>query len=106
ALCGLAPHLGFLICARVVQAFGASMLMANGPALITATFPSSERGKALGTMAMVVSAGLISGPSIGGLLITEFGWRSIFWVNLPIGFAGIFLVHRYVTLELFSKTKH
>ena len=46
------------------------------------SFPANERGNALGTLAMVVSAGLISGPSIGGILITELGWRSIFLVNL------------------------
>src|SRR5581483_7144999 len=106
ALCGLAPHLGFLIVARVVQAVGAAMLMANGPALITASFPSSERGKALGTMSMVVSAGLISGPSIGGLLISVFGWPSIFWVNVPIGLVGLLLVHLFVAKDLFAKAKH
>src|SRR5262245_7280513 len=71
ALCGVAPFLGWLVLFRALQAMGASMLMANGPAIITATFPPRERGAALGTMAMVVSAGLVSGPSIGGLLITH-----------------------------------
>jgi EmrB/QacA subfamily drug resistance transporter len=105
ALCGIAPTLGFLITARVVQAIGASMLMANGPALITSAFPSHERGKALGTMAMVVSAGLISGPSIGGMLISEFGWRSIFWVNIPVGLTGLFLVHRFVAKDVLNRAK-
>ena len=90
---------------RVVQAIGASMLMANGPALITASFPSFERGKALGIMAMVVSAGLISGPSVGGILISQLGWRSIFWVNVPIGLIGIFLVYRNVAADLVPRTR-
>jgi EmrB/QacA subfamily drug resistance transporter len=88
--------LGWLVAARAVQAVGSAMLMANGPAIITATFPASERGAALGTMAMVVSAGLISGPSLGGLLISTLGWPSIFWVNLPVGLLGMLLVHHYV----------
>jgi MFS family permease len=73
ALCSLANHLDWLVTARVVQAIGASMLMANGPAIITAAFPSNERGGALGTLSMVVSAGLISGPSVGGILISALG---------------------------------
>ena len=100
ALCGFSPSLTWLVIFRVVQALGASMLMANGPAIITATFPSSERGGALGTMAMVVSAGLISGPSIGGILISSLGWRSIFWVNLPVGLLGAYFVHRFVKADL------
>ncbi|MBI2712683.1 MAG: MFS transporter [Bdellovibrio sp.] len=99
ALCGLAPHLGWLVVFRIVQALGASMLMANGPAIITSTFSPRERGAALGTLAMVVSAGLMSGPSVGGFLIGHFGWRSIFWVNIPIGTLGIVLVHYFVRRE-------
>jgi MFS family permease len=70
--------------------------MANGPAVITAAFPKSERGGALGTMGMVVSAGLLSGPALGGLLIGSLGWRSIFWVNLPVGLLGLVLAARFV----------
>jgi EmrB/QacA subfamily drug resistance transporter len=104
-LCALAPALGFLIGARIIQAVGASMLMANGPALITASFPASERGKALGTMAMVVSAGLILGPSIGGLLIGAFGWPSIFWINIPVGLVGLLLVHQFVSKDHLPRAK-
>jgi EmrB/QacA subfamily drug resistance transporter len=99
-LCGFSSSLLMLVLCRALQGVGASMLMVNGPAIITATFPVTERGAALGTLAMVVSAGLISGPSIGGYLITELGWRSIFWVNIPIGLAGIFLVYRFVRKDL------
>lgn len=95
-LCGLSPGLWSLIISRVLQGVGAAMLMSNGPALITAAFPRSELGKALGTMAMVTSAGLISGPSIGGMLIHHIGWRMIFLLNLPVGIAGIFLVLKHV----------
>lgn len=105
ALCGVSANLFWLVIFRVVQALGASMLMANGPAIITATFPASERGGALGTMAMVVSAGLISGPSIGGILITQLGWKSIFWVNIPVGIAGIYLVQKFVLQDPHPRDK-
>lgn len=95
-LCGLSPNLAGLIIFRALQGVGAAMLMANGPAVITTAFPSRERGAALGTLAMVVSVGLISGPSLGGMLITKLGWRSIFWVNVPIGLIGIFLAQVFV----------
>jgi EmrB/QacA subfamily drug resistance transporter len=95
-LCGVAPSLNFLIMARVIQALGVSMMMANGPAIITSTFQSNERGSALGILAMFVSAGLLCGPSIGGFLIAHLGWRSIFWVNLPIGLIGMVMVYTFV----------
>ncbi len=97
ACCGLSPGLFWLVISRILQALGASMLMANGPAIITSAFPPSERGRALGTLAMVVSAGLISGPSLGGFLISTFGWRSIFLLNVPVGIVGASLVQRFLS---------
>lgn len=96
AFCGLANELTGLVMFRVIQGIGAAMLMVNGPAIITTTFHTKERGRALGLLAMVVSAGLVAGPSLGGLLIGYSGWRSIFLLNIPIGFLGIFLVHTCV----------
>jgi EmrB/QacA subfamily drug resistance transporter len=96
ALCSFGGSLNWLIGARVLQGLGASMLMANGPAIITQSFPSTERGGALGTLSMVVSAGLISGPSLGGILISTFGWKSIFLINIPIGCTGAYLVHYFL----------
>jgi EmrB/QacA subfamily drug resistance transporter len=96
ALCSFAGSLNLLIAARVIQGLGASMLMANGPAIITQSFPSTERGGALGTLSMVVSAGLISGPTLGGILISTFGWKSIFLINIPIGCAGAYLVQYFL----------
>lgn len=104
ALCGFSYSLSALIFFRALQAVGASMLMVNGPAIITAAFPTTQRGTALGTLAMVVSAGLISGPSIGGMLIGHFGWRSIFWVNIPIGLLGMALVYSFVKKDPVQKT--
>lgn len=102
ALCGTTTTLQWLVFYRAIQAIGAAMLMVNGPAIITHSFSAHERGTALGTLAMVVSAGLISGPSIGGFLITQLGWRSIFWVNLPIGLYGAYLVHKHVKKDFYT----
>lgn len=87
-LCGAAPGIGWLIAFRAVQAVGAGMMMAASPAIITEVFPSSERGRALGFNAVAVAVGLSLGPVLGGLLVEHFGWRSIFYINLPIGIAG------------------
>ncbi|QLH74947.1 MAG: MFS transporter [Methanomassiliicoccales archaeon] len=74
-----------LIVSRVVQGVGGALMMAIAPAMITATFPNEERGKALGINALFVYLGLSFGPPLGGLLTNAFGWRSIFLVNIPIG---------------------
>jgi EmrB/QacA subfamily drug resistance transporter len=95
-LCGVAGAFGFLVFSRMLQGIGAAMLMANGPAVVTTYFTSKDRGKALGILSMVVSLGLVSGPSLGGFLITHFGWRSIFWVNLPFGLLGMVFAKRYL----------
>lgn len=95
ALCGLALGPATLMLFRTVQAVGAAMIMANGPALITASFPNNQRGGALGILAMAVSAGLICGPAVGGVLIHHLGWRSIFLINVPIGLLGAALVRKH-----------
>ena len=88
ALCGLAPALGGLVAARVVQALGASAMMAIGPAIVTAAFPPGMRGRALGTVGTVVALGLTAGPPLGGLILSHLSWRWIFYVNVPVGIAG------------------
>lgn len=88
AFCGLAGNIYALIGARVLQATGAAMMMANGMGIITSIFPPKERGRALGLIGTVVAAGSMTGPALGGVLVTAFGWPSIFWVNLPIGLVG------------------
>jgi EmrB/QacA subfamily drug resistance transporter len=87
-LCALAPDAKQLILWRLVQGVGGALLMANATALVTDAFPRLELGKALGINAMVIGAGAILGPIVGGWL-TQFGWRTIFWFNVPIGVAGI-----------------
>jgi EmrB/QacA subfamily drug resistance transporter len=95
-LCGLSPGVGWLIGFRALQGIGAVMMQALGPAIITETFPASERGRALGVSGGIVSVGLAFGPAVGGVLIGLAGWRSVFLVNVPIGLVAAFLVARYV----------
>jgi EmrB/QacA subfamily drug resistance transporter len=95
-LCGLSPNVYFLIGFRVLQAIGAAMLMANGVAIITESFPPAERGKALGVGGTMVSIGIAIGPTLGGLILDVLSWHWIFFVNLPIGVLGVILVFRFV----------
>ena len=85
AACGLAPSPGWLIAFRAVQGLGAAMLMPQTLAIITMIFPPERRGAAFGVWGAVAGAATIAGPTLGGLLITAFDWRWIFFVNLPIG---------------------
>ena len=90
-LCGLSGSLATLIAARIIQAIGASMTMANSQGIVTDIFPDNERGKALGMVGTFVSLGSIAGPGIGGLMVNSLGWESIFWINVPIGLIAIIL---------------
>ncbi len=95
-LCGLAPTVYWLVGFRVLQALGAAMIMALGTAIVTEAFPPSERGKALGIIGSTVSIGIVIGPTLGGLIIQSLSWHWIFFVNLPVGILGIWMVLRYV----------
>lgn len=95
-LCAFAPTVELLIAFRVVQAVGATMVLALGISILTESFPPTERGKALGYIGTAVSLGVITGPVVGGILIEAFDWRSIFLVNLPVGIIGTILAIRYV----------
>jgi len=98
ALCGLAPTAGALIGLRGLQAIGAAMLFANAPAILTKSFPPQQRGRALGALGTFTYLGLTVGPSLGGWLSGAFGWRSVFYINVPVGAIAItlalwFIVH-------------
>ena len=95
-LCGLSGSIGLLIAFRIVQALGAGMVFATGPAIVTNAVPPENRGRALGLVAVAVALGLTTGPLIGGLLATHVGWPSIFYINVPFGIAGIAMVMKFV----------
>ncbi|MBN1412306.1 MAG: MFS transporter [Spirochaetales bacterium] len=85
ALCGLAFRIEWLVIARAFQGIGGAMLFSNAPAIITKSFPCGQRGQALGLQATMTYLGLAAGPSFGGWLTTTFGWRVVFYINVPIG---------------------
>ena len=85
ALCSVAQSGGELIAFRVFQGVGTACMAATATAIVTDVFPAKERGKALGINIMSVYVGGAIGPSLGGFLTYAFGWRSVFWVNVPIG---------------------
>lgn len=89
--CGIAWNLTSLVIFRLIQGIGAATIMANNQAIILSAIPAEKHGRALGINSMTVAFGSIAGPSIGGLLIGWLGWRSIFYINVPIGLLGYYL---------------
>ncbi len=96
-LCSLAPDIDSLVAFRVLQALGATMLNPVAMSIITNTFVDPKaRARAIGVWGAVVGISMALGPLLGGALTESIGWRSIFWINLPIGAAAIVLAARYV----------
>jgi EmrB/QacA subfamily drug resistance transporter len=89
ALCGAAPSLGALVGFRALQGIGSAGTMAVSPAMLVAAFPPEQRGRALGLNAVVVGLGISLGPTLGGVITEHFGWRWIFYVNVPLGILGV-----------------
>jgi len=95
-LCGLTSSIYWLILFRIVQAIGATMILALGMAIVTESFPPNERGKALGFTGTMVSVGIVIGPTLGGLIIDALSWHWIFFVNIPVGIIGTMMVLKFV----------
>lgn len=92
-LCGLAVSAATLIAFMVVQSIGAALIFSTGMAIVTALYPPRIRGKALGIAVAAVYFGLSSGPFFGGFLTGYLGWRSVFFVIVPVG-GFVFLMVR------------
>jgi EmrB/QacA subfamily drug resistance transporter len=88
----MVPSTEMLIGIRVFQGLGSAMIFGTGVAIVTSAFPPGERGKALGIYITAVYLGLSAGPFLGGMMTQYLGWRSIFFVNVPIGIAVIILI--------------
>ena len=96
-LCSLAPSLGWLIAFRGLQAIGGSMLNPVAMSIIANTFTDrAGRAKAIGLWGSVAGLSLAFGPVLGGVLVSGIGWRSIFWINVPVGLVAIALTQRFV----------
>jgi len=87
--CALSPGAGALIASRAVQGAGGAAMLALTLAILTETFPPDGRAAAIGTWAAVGGTGFGAGPVTGGVLLTFFGWASVFWVNVPVAAAAI-----------------
>jgi DHA2 family multidrug resistance protein len=92
ALCGLAWNEDSLIFSRVIQAIGAGCIMPVAMTIVAEIFPPEQRGQALGIWGIAGAASATMGPTIGGYLVEYVGWRSVFYVNLPVGILGTALV--------------
>jgi EmrB/QacA subfamily drug resistance transporter len=102
-LSGIAPSVVLLIAFRGLQALGAAMLAANSPAILTKSFPFEQRGQALGLQATMTYLGLTAGPALGGWLASLFGWRIVFYINLPIGMIAIWLGSHFIPNDTSQK---
>lgn len=90
--CALSGSIESLIAARSAQGAGAALVMPLAMTILSGAFPREERARALGIFSCVTGFALIIGPAIGGFITESFGWRWIFWINLPIGMIAIALV--------------
>ena len=96
-LCSLAPSTSTLVAFRMLQAIGGSMLNPVAMSIIVNTFlDPRERARAIGTWGAVFGMSMAAGPVLGGLLVETIGWRSIFWVNVPVGIAALVLAARVI----------
>lgn len=94
--CGLAPNVYQLIMARSAQGLGAALLVPGSLAIISSSFPENERGRAIGTWSGFSAITTAIGPVIGGWLIEHVSWRAVFFINVPIALAVIFISFRCV----------
>ncbi|MFT4199889.1 MDR family MFS transporter [Gordonia sp. (in: high G+C Gram-positive bacteria)] len=98
-LCACSPNLGILVAARALQGIGGGLLMPVGTIIWTAQSTKAQMGKVIALMAIPVILAPALGPVLGGLLIQVINWQAIFWLNLPIGLAGIILALRLLPKE-------
>ena len=95
-LCGLATNVETLIACRVLQGMGGAMLVPVGRMTLVRAFEKADLVRAMNFISIPALIGQMAGPVAGGLITTYFGWRGIFWVNVPFGLLGLYLVIRYL----------
>jgi MFS family permease len=93
-LCAVAPTIGALVAARALQGVFGALLTPAGLAVIAATFPPAERGRAVGLWTAWGGIGIVAGPLIGGQLVDSVSWRWIFAINVPLVLATLWIVAR------------
>jgi EmrB/QacA subfamily drug resistance transporter len=95
-LCGLSVNAPMLVAARTLQGIGAAMMMPVGRLAIIRTFPKSELLMAMNFVIIPALIGPLLGPTVGGLIVHWMSWRVIFFVNVPVGLAALYLIHRHM----------
>jgi len=95
-LCGLSTNITALVACRVLQGVGGAMMVPVGRATMVRTFPKSELVLAMSFVAIPSTVGPMLGPVIGGLIVHYLHWSVVFFVNIPVGLAGLFLVWRFL----------
>ncbi|HET7623671.1 MAG TPA: DHA2 family efflux MFS transporter permease subunit, partial [Verrucomicrobiae bacterium] len=90
-MCGMAPNLGFLIVARVLQGVGGGAMQPISQAVLLESFPPAKRGVAMATFAMGVVVAPILGPTLGGWITDNYSWRWIFYINVPVGIFAVLM---------------
>lgn len=99
SLCGaLAPTIELLIAARALQGLGAAIMMSITLALVAETIGNEKTGRTMGLLGTLSAVGTALGPTLGGTLITGFGWQAIFLINLPLGGIALFFIYRYLPM--------
>ena len=96
ALCGMAPTLGSLILARIIQGIGGGAMLPISQAVLLESFPPHKRGVAMATFAMGVVVAPILGPTLGGWITDNYSWRWIFYINVPVGIFAILMAQAVV----------
>src|SRR5512140_1650173 len=94
--CGVAPNLGFLIAARIIQGIGGGTLIPISQAVLLESFPPEKRGVAMATFGMGVVVAPILGPTLGGWITDNYSWRWIFYINLPVGIFAALMAQAFV----------
>jgi len=105
ALCGFSQDANQLIAARILQGVGAATMSPQTLVIIAAIFPAERRGAALGVVAAITGLAAVAGPTVGGLLVSYVDWRWIFFINVPLGIAGV-LATFFVIPDLRPGRKH
>ncbi len=104
-LCGLATNLSLLIIGRIVQGLGGGGLIAKGQALMFETVPREEQAKASTIFSLGVISGPAIGPALGGYLTDNFGWRWIFFINIPLGILAVFMATTFLPPDKLHERK-
>lgn len=96
-LCGMAPSLGFLVLARIVQGAGGGAMQPLSQAILMEAFPPEKRGQAMAVWGMAVVVAPVLGPLLGGWITYDYSWPWAFFINIPVGVVAIWMIHHFIS---------